>query len=152
MKTKVIFLWETEGEGMTLLAFFPEKLRQKPKGLYDCYSRVGQHSTCTLEYAQGLHLVDHTNPRVFSLVKELESEGYDLDIVVDWESTIHVEYLKSNTELNFKVETRFTKQRGNVFTPTIVSRNFETVKEAEAYILGIADLDGNYEYTILEKL
>ncbi len=131
---------------MEPLAFFPDKLRQKPKGLYECYSHSGQHSLCALEYAQELRLVDHTNPRIFSLVKELEGEGYKLDIITDWDGMIHVEYHPSN--LIFEVRTYFTEERHGKLNCE-VSRPFNSQREAEAYLLGLADLDGHNKYEVI---
>lgn len=60
-----------------VLAFFPEI--DWSRGTTMCYSHVGQHSACTIEYVQGLQLATHK--QYMPLLQELHSLGYDLTVI-----------------------------------------------------------------------
>ena len=79
MKTKVIFLIEQE-KPENVLAFFPEdKYSALTDGVFACYSRIGQHSGCHIDYAKECKLA--TPEQHNDLAIELVSIGYDLEII-----------------------------------------------------------------------
>jgi len=81
-KTKVIFLIEDDGD---ILAFFTEAHENSqglPKGdFYTCYAHVGQHNACNIWYAKGLKTAAPEQYK--DLAAELESEGYNLEILTN---------------------------------------------------------------------
>ena len=68
-----------------VLAFFPESHKNSqllPLGhLCTCYSHIGQHSACSINYVRGLKMA--TPKQYKDLASELESEGYDLEILTN---------------------------------------------------------------------
>lgn len=65
-----------------LIAFFPE-INHLPNGyrndLKTCYSKIGQHSSCAIEYANECR---NATPEQYNDLKlELESIGYNLNIL-----------------------------------------------------------------------
>jgi hypothetical protein len=74
-KTEVIFL---VAKGVNdLYAYFPKEI--EGYGLRSCYSHVGQHSICSIEYAQNSRLARKTEYE--ELYNELTSLGYNLDVL-----------------------------------------------------------------------
>ena len=75
--TKVRFYLEP-GAGEDVLAVFdPDDPGQR--GIFECYSHVGQHSTCSAGYLSELK---EASPEQYArLKKELESIGYFLEVV-----------------------------------------------------------------------
>lgn len=85
-KTKVVFFIEkgngTENE--TPFAFFPEEhfTWDKTDGRFTAYAHVGQHTACHIDYAKSCRLA---KPEEYAdLKKELESIGYNLEIVKEF--------------------------------------------------------------------
>ncbi len=69
-----------------IFAFFPSEIDSKKYNIktgetvfYTCYSHVGQHSGCALEYANESRTA--TAEEREPLIKELESIGYNLNIL-----------------------------------------------------------------------
>jgi len=79
-KTFVRFLVEpNEDETNTILAFFyKENYTQKKDGRFLAYATIGQHSGCHINYANSLERATPT--QYAQLVKELEAQGYNLEI------------------------------------------------------------------------
>lgn len=78
-KTLVRFLYNEKTED--LFAYFPQHFYNKRThghGVRTCYSHVGQHSACTIEYAKESRVA--TPAEYADLKKELESIGYELRI------------------------------------------------------------------------
>jgi RecA-family ATPase len=77
-KTKVIFLInETNGE---LFAFFPEEnYNTYPSDLRTSYAHIGQHSPCSIEYANESRKA--TEEEYKELKEELDGIGYNLDLI-----------------------------------------------------------------------
>ena len=75
-KTKVIFRkWKNE-----IIALFPEELGDSNPETCSSYMRVGQHASADIEYI----LSESKNAKkheYVSLIEELESMGYRLDIL-----------------------------------------------------------------------
>lgn len=74
MKVNVIFYKEED----SVLAVFPQIYEVGTKEL-SCYSRIGQHSTCTKEYLNGLKRAHYSE--YYSLLRELISIGYNLNVI-----------------------------------------------------------------------
>ena len=74
MKVKVAFYVEPGVAKDVLAVFQPDCAR----GALECYSRVGQHSTCSSDYLKGLRRA--TPGEYARLAKELRSIGYFLEI------------------------------------------------------------------------
>ena len=79
MKTKVKFLINERLDN-DLIAYFPNDVADL-KGNKTCYSQIGQHSACCIEYANECR--EATIDEFENLAKELKSIGYDLHILND---------------------------------------------------------------------
>lgn len=79
MATLVKFRVHKDAEGNEdLFAYFP-KLKYDLKGYHKtCYSHIGQHSGCAMEYVKECRPA--TESEYMPLKQELESIGYDLKI------------------------------------------------------------------------
>lgn len=79
--TKVLFLIEQSENGTgSVLAFFPENLfTDRRKDVFECYSHVGQHSSCRIEYAN--ECKQATGEQFTPLLNELLSIGYKLEVL-----------------------------------------------------------------------
>jgi len=76
-KTKVNFLInENNGE---LFAFFPEENYTTFSNLKTSYAHIGQHSACSIAYAEESR--EATETEYAELKEELESIGYNLEIL-----------------------------------------------------------------------
>lgn len=81
-KTKVLFLIEKpeiiDGKniGSDVFAYFPENI--EGWGKRACYAHIGQHSVCSIEYANECKQAHYNEYQ--DLLKELISIGYNLDI------------------------------------------------------------------------
>lgn len=76
MKTKVIFYKEPNEsmqQGFNAMAVFPDESPLL------CYTHIGQHSECSIEYVNDLKKA--TPNEYKELQRELESIDYDLDIL-----------------------------------------------------------------------
>ena len=75
-KTTVLFYNELGG----VFAVFPndKQFNGYRTDLVTCYAHIGQHSTCALEYFEGLRPA--TSKEYNDLKTELESLGYNLEI------------------------------------------------------------------------
>lgn len=74
-KTRVQFLYNPDNND--LFAFFPDEIAGNSRRL--CYSIIGQHSDCTLQYA---HASEEATPEQYKdLKQEIEGLGYNLDII-----------------------------------------------------------------------
>ena len=62
-----------------LFAFFTNELYNKSPKLRACYSHVGQHSCCNVDYLKECELA--TPEQYAPLKKELESIGYELIVL-----------------------------------------------------------------------
>jgi len=89
-KTKVLFLMEKQGEeqdesAADSLAYFPEILHNEKisKDRFTCYSHVGQHSSCHSDYVTRW-CKEATKEQAADLMAELESIGYNLEILNKW--------------------------------------------------------------------
>jgi hypothetical protein len=77
-KTKVQFLFNEENED--LFAYFPEEIANRATRNRLSYSKIGQHTECSQEYAN--ESIQATKEQYLGLYKELtEIVGYDLEIV-----------------------------------------------------------------------
>lgn len=77
MKTKVKFYVEP-GAGRDVLAVFvPEG--GVHRDMYECYSHMGQHSTCSEDYLKSLRPANPSER--LRLERELKSIGYRLEVV-----------------------------------------------------------------------
>lgn len=65
------------GPSKDLFAYFTEI--EETKGYKSCYSHIGQHSTCSVEYAKRCKLAIKREYK--DLQKELEQIGYNLKIL-----------------------------------------------------------------------
>jgi len=80
-KTKVVFLVnEKDKDNSDLFAFFPEEDYNNFSTLTKtCYSHVGQHSACVMDYAKESRLA--TKEEYADLQNELENSiGYNLEL------------------------------------------------------------------------
>ncbi len=86
-KTPVIFYWEKiteENPTSDIFAFFPNEnyyhaLHPLFKDTFTCYAHIGQHSGCSIKYANECKQCE--NPNEYNNLKnELEGLGYNLDI------------------------------------------------------------------------
>ena len=76
-ETKVVFLINERTDD--LFAFFPEENYNNFSDLTKvCYSHVGQHSACAIDYAKESRLA--TEEEYIVLLLELESIGYNLEL------------------------------------------------------------------------
>lgn len=76
-KTKVVFLYNEREKD--LFAFFPNEDYNSVSSLTKvCYSHVGQHSACAMDYANESRLA--TKEEYTDLQKELEGIGYNLEL------------------------------------------------------------------------
>ncbi len=76
-KTKVQFLVDKEGKWPPF-AYFPEEIADRQQNRIS-YAHVGQHSACSPEYVAECR--EATKKERQSLIEELESIGYRLDII-----------------------------------------------------------------------
>lgn len=91
MKTDVIFLIEKDEHQIDLkgsvFAYFPNEADFDCFGNKPSYAHVGQHSACSVGYAGECNLA--TPEQYSSLKSELESIGYDLNVIaikgIGWE-------------------------------------------------------------------
>lgn len=86
-KTKVLFLLEPkEGENQPpeTFAYFPNKYHNKHMDdkVFMCYAHIGQHSACHQDYAN--ECKEATKEQAADLMAELESIGYNLQILNKW--------------------------------------------------------------------
>ena len=72
-KTKVQFLKNKD----ELFAYFPNEIHSS--NLRTCYAHIGQHSPCSIEYANEAKKA--TKREYKELQKELENIGYNLEII-----------------------------------------------------------------------
>lgn len=80
LKTKVKFLIERwDSPNPDVFAYFPDEEYNDNPDLRCCYSHVGQHSACHWEYA--MECVAATEEQYLPLKKELESIGYELEVL-----------------------------------------------------------------------
>lgn len=78
--TDVIFLVNDNEDGEDLFAFFPNEFHdRKSNDLRTCYSSVGQHSSCAVEYATESRLA--SLEEYSELQQELEDAGYNFNII-----------------------------------------------------------------------
>ena len=76
MKTKVVFLIHEDEYGLDLFAFFPEVNYSKFADDFKMsYSKIGQHSSCSIGYAKESRLA--TKKERAELESELKSIGYN---------------------------------------------------------------------------
>lgn len=88
MKTKVKFLIEKMGNGV--FAYFPEMVHSYNGYRQDnmtCYSHIGQHSACHVDYANECKEADYNE--YLPLLRELISIGYKLEILNSQEIEAH---------------------------------------------------------------
>lgn len=85
-KTKVQFLIDKNGytnqeenEKGQVFAFFTDEMYSHDKNLRTCYSHIGQHSACHVDYAKESRPA--TPAEYADLKRELESIGYNLEII-----------------------------------------------------------------------
>ncbi len=81
-KTRVKFLVNLRDN--ILMAFFPDELYNKElygDTMLTCYEHIGQHSSCDIAYANECRLA--TKKEYKALKKELESIGYNLEVITD---------------------------------------------------------------------
>ena len=79
MATLVKFLYNEKNKD--LFAFFPQLNYNKELyglGMKTCYAHVGQHSSCSIEYAKAS--IKATPEQYRDLLNELVSIGYDLKV------------------------------------------------------------------------
>ena len=79
MATLVKFLYNKDNND--LFAFFPQLNYNKDLyglGMKTCYTHVGQHSSCSIEYAKAS--IKATPEQYKDLLNELVSIGYDLKV------------------------------------------------------------------------
>jgi hypothetical protein len=83
MKTDVIFLLEKDehqtGPKGSVFAYFPNEPDFDCYGNKPSYAHIGQHSACSINYAEECKLA--TPDQYRALKAELESIGYDLNII-----------------------------------------------------------------------
>lgn len=77
MKTKVEFLYEMDGSG-EVFAYFPNT-KFNDNDLRDCYSHIGQHSSCSIDYAENCKEAKYED--YSDLKSELENIGYKLEVL-----------------------------------------------------------------------
>ena len=77
MNEKVDIRFYYHSDNNDLFAFFPNV--KETRNSYLCYSHIGQHATCTYGYV--LDCREATKDEYKSLVNELESLGYNLNIL-----------------------------------------------------------------------
>jgi hypothetical protein len=75
-KVKVKFVYTKEWKEVTAV-FIDEKNPQFP----DCYSNVGQHSVCSIDWVNSQ--AKATKKQYQPLLKELQSIGYEVEIIND---------------------------------------------------------------------
>ncbi len=81
-KTKVLFLIDQDHDLPSVFAFFPENKEDDKGEFFSSYARIGQHSTCSIWYANDCE--EATKEKAANLVSELESIGYNLEILNKW--------------------------------------------------------------------
>jgi len=86
-KTKVLFLLDKpEGDFLCdVFAYFPNSYyygKHTDKNTLTSYASLGQHSACTKKYAN--ECKQATKEQAADLVSELESIGYNLEILNKW--------------------------------------------------------------------
>lgn len=92
-KTAVIFLIERDSKN-EVFAFFPNEYENFLLSLHLCYSHVEQHSSCHILYANECK---RASKRQYTpLLKELQSMGYNLEIV---EPEVHTGGITNTTFL-----------------------------------------------------
>lgn len=79
MKTKVKFLLEKNNERGVYALFIDEKYVHDLPKLLISYSIIGQHTPCHIEYAN--QCTPAMPEQYAALKKELETIGYELDII-----------------------------------------------------------------------
>lgn len=80
-KTKALFLIEQETDlkiPVSIFAYFPHE-KFDAKGNNTCYSHIGQHSGCSVQYSNECKTAEYN--QFYELAKELSGLGYNLTIL-----------------------------------------------------------------------
>jgi hypothetical protein len=116
MKTKVKFLIDKDGDAKDVFAFFPElaewdrerllrldasqATKNQLAKLFICYSHIGQHSSCHVEYANECQ--EAAINEYWDLLRELIGQGYkDLEIVNSHLITCHRQPTKAEIKRGY---------------------------------------------------